>query len=324
MAISGSIDFTLTRDTCIKEALQQLGAIGAGEDPTAEDYTDCALTMNLMLKSWQNRDVARNLIRPFYVFLEPNKRVYDLSTTVAASAPSGYSFWADTLAADYTDDDLTMTVTDGTGAADADELVLVADNGALLVGDVESGGGTTTLTVPDLNGDAESGKYYYTFNGRAQRPISILYANRCLLPVNSALNDELDYNSHPVTILTRRDYSTLAAKSTDGASTSIFYDAQWPTGKLYVWPESANGGEFLEIWGQFQIDDMDSDTDNFALPSRWYYAVTMNLAKCLLTKYGTSADTRAFIKEEAKTSLLDAEFGETEDYVQFIPDNRRR
>ena len=74
MALSGSIDFTLTRDDAIKEALQQLGVLGAGVSPTSDDLTDCGVTLNLMLKSWQNKEIAQNLIKKFYVFLNDEVR----------------------------------------------------------------------------------------------------------------------------------------------------------------------------------------------------------------------------------------------------------
>jgi len=326
MAVSGSFDFTLTRDTCIKEALQQLGVIGEGETPSSTTYTDCAVTMNLMLKSWQNKEVAKNLIRKFYVFLNDEQREYDLSTTVGSSAPSCFDFYADTTAADYTDGDTSLTVTTGTGATDADEIIIMPDSGAWdgSVGDVESGGGTTTLTIPDMNVTAESGKYYYTWSARVTRPVDIIYVNRCMLPTSIGEDKVLEYISTPCKILNQRDYASLAAKDTDGAATNVYYDPQWPTAQLYVWPEPSAIGEFLEIWGQFTIDDMDEASNNFALPSHWYYAVTMNLAKALLSKFGCSAETRKHIKEEAQNSLLEAEMGETEDYLQFQPDLRGR
>ena len=37
MATSGSVDFTLTRDEIINDALVQIGAIEAGETPSAAD-----------------------------------------------------------------------------------------------------------------------------------------------------------------------------------------------------------------------------------------------------------------------------------------------
>ncbi len=45
--------FAVTRDDLIKAALRKLEVIGEGETPSAEDYTNCAFGLNIMLKSWE-------------------------------------------------------------------------------------------------------------------------------------------------------------------------------------------------------------------------------------------------------------------------------
>lgn len=329
MALTASFDFTMTRDDAIQEALEQLGVLGEGETPTAAQLTSDARTLNLLLKAWQNKEVAQNLIRRFYVFLQAGQREYTLSKTVASSDPSCFNFYADTLAADYVDDDLTMTVTTGTGAADADELLLVSDTGAFGLGDVESGGGTTTLVVPDLNVDAASGKYYYAWTARAIRPVNILFAERHLLPTSIGEQDVIQTVSHPVKVGERRDWQELSAKHTSGATTMVWFNEggkvdTWEDAVLHVWPQPTGYGEYLELWGQFEIDDLDGATDNFNLPSRWYLAVAFNLAKWLAGKYGVSPQKKNYIAALAQEALDEAEMGESDEQFQFMPDNRWR
>jgi hypothetical protein len=43
----------VTRDDLIKASLRKLEVIGEGETPSAEDYTNCAFGLNIMLKSWE-------------------------------------------------------------------------------------------------------------------------------------------------------------------------------------------------------------------------------------------------------------------------------
>lgn len=57
MTTSGSTDFTLTRDQIISEALEQLGAIGIGETPSAADVTSCSRSLNMMIKAWETQGV---------------------------------------------------------------------------------------------------------------------------------------------------------------------------------------------------------------------------------------------------------------------------
>lgn len=331
MALSNSIDFTLTRDDAITEALDQLGVLGEGVSPTAAQLAADGRTLNLMLKAWQNKEVSKSLIRRFYVFLNAGQREYTLSTTAASSDASCYNYYADTLAADYADGGTALTVTTGTGFTDADELIVMPDSGQwdASVGDVESGGGTTSLVIPDLNIDAESGNYVYAWTTRVTRPVGIMYAERKLLPTGVGEDPVLDVVGHGIKVGNRRDWSELSSRATAGATTMLWYNEagvteDWSAGTIHVWPEPTNIGEVLECWGQFQIDDMDSAGDNFSLPSKWYLAVAFNLAKWLAGKYAVSPQKKGYIAALAQEALDDAEMGESEDQFQFLPDNRWR
>ena len=55
MAVSGTSTFTLTRDEMIKAVLRNLGALGAGEVPETEDYTNVSQAINVMIKSWAKK-----------------------------------------------------------------------------------------------------------------------------------------------------------------------------------------------------------------------------------------------------------------------------
>ena len=59
MTTSGSFDWQLSRDQIITAALQKLGVVqsGDGNAPTANQITDAATALNLMVKSWQNKGV---------------------------------------------------------------------------------------------------------------------------------------------------------------------------------------------------------------------------------------------------------------------------
>jgi hypothetical protein len=103
-----------------------------------------------------------------------------------------------------------------------------------------------------------------------------------------------------------------------------WYNEQWPDGKVHVWPTPDHSDNWLEIWEAKTIDDMDSAGDNFALPSRWYLAVAMNLGLLLTTKYGVSDATYQKIARAADKSLFMAETSESERFLQFTPDDRGR
>lgn len=53
MATSGSVNYTVDRNTLIKESMQLIAAIDEGVDPNATQISDASRTLNIMLKAWQ-------------------------------------------------------------------------------------------------------------------------------------------------------------------------------------------------------------------------------------------------------------------------------
>lgn len=52
MALSGSTNYSVTRNDVINRALRIIGAIGQGETPTAAAYTEAAHALNDIMKEW--------------------------------------------------------------------------------------------------------------------------------------------------------------------------------------------------------------------------------------------------------------------------------
>ena len=301
MATSGSIDFTLTRDTCIDEALAQLGVLGEGQTPTAAQYTADGVTLNLMLKSWQGKEFTQNLITRMYVFMQDEQREYELSVTAASSAESSYDFYHD------------------------NRIGIELDNGKIHWTTVASGGTTDSpvLTAGPAT-VASSGRSVYAYTTKATRPLDILYATLNNKPTLVGEDNVLDEQATPCEILTRERWTALNLKSTEGQVNSLWYNEQWPTAKLHVWPEPTGHGDILELWVQTTIDDMDATADNFALPSKWYLAVALQLALLLTSKYGVSDKTYTRVMRAAEKALFEAENSESEEWLQFTPDDRGR
>ena len=326
MAVSGSIDFTLTRDTCIAQALAQLGVLGEGEVPTAAQYTDDAITLNLMLKAWQNKEISQNLIRRVYVWMQDEKTEYSLSTTAASSDESSADFYFDKLDAALSASGTTLSVTTGTGIADSDRIGIELSNGKMHWTTVASGGATTApvLTTGPATA-AASGNAVYAYTTKATRPLDILYGVEVAKSTVVGENTVVDGTSIPLEILARERYVDLANKKAESTQVnSLWYDEQWPTGLLHVWPEPTGHGRYLTLWVQTTIDDMDAAGDNFALPSKWYLAIAFQLALWLTPKYGVSDAKFKRIQLLAAEALFLAETGESEDYLRFTPDDRGR
>lgn len=58
MTTSGLTTWTLTAHDLVKAAMGEIAAIDPGQSPDAEEFEDCILRLNGMLKSWQLRGVT--------------------------------------------------------------------------------------------------------------------------------------------------------------------------------------------------------------------------------------------------------------------------
>lgn len=325
MALSSSYDFTITRDDAITEALDMIGKLGEGQSPTAAQLTADSRTLNLMLKSWMNRDFTQNLMRRFYVFLQPGQREYTLSTTAASSDECTTSFYRDELATALVATDTAVEV-DGTSSSDSDRIGIVLDDNTVHWSTISSGGGTTSLVIADAiaTGDtAAVDNQIIIYTSKNIRPVDIIYGTVSTGATDVGQHNAINETATPLLKLTRERWTDLSAKDSRGQTNSWWYNEQWPNASLHVWPTPNDGTQWLELWEQTTIDDMDGATDNFALPSRWYLAVTLNLAKLLCIKYGAPDVTYQKIKAEAGEALFMAETSEDEAFIQFTPDDRR-
>ena len=78
MSTSGSTDFSVSRNDIIKSALRKIVAYAPGETPDANDITDSALALNLMIKSWQNESIGIWKNIEAALFLEDAENTYTL------------------------------------------------------------------------------------------------------------------------------------------------------------------------------------------------------------------------------------------------------
>ena len=60
MSTSGSSNFTLTRNELIQEALERIGAIADGENPSAGVLASSARSLNIIIKKWQKEQRFEN------------------------------------------------------------------------------------------------------------------------------------------------------------------------------------------------------------------------------------------------------------------------
>lgn len=325
MATSGSIDFELTRDDVITEAMEMLGVLPEGVSPTAAQLTSCARTLNAMLKHWQTTGTHLFVNQRLYLFLQKADREYNLNQTAASSDHLTASFYATALNGAVEATNTAITVDDGANISDSDNIGIFTSNNDMHWTTVASGGGTASivLTADDEEYDFADEAVVYTYTTKASRPRKILHATHRVKPVSDyGFHDSLDGTETTVDVLARTDYADLSDKAAAGTRVNqMYYDKTWPNAVARVWPAPDVGGGYLVLWCERPIEDVDSASDNFDLPQEWSLAIASNLAMWLTTKFGVSDRTFGRVAALARECKMEAESGDSEEYMKFEMDN---
>jgi hypothetical protein len=312
MTISTSIDFSVTRDDIITEALELLGVLGEGETPNASQLTSSARTLNLMVKAWQSRGFNIFATQRIYFFPQKATNEYLTSTWNATTA-----YTKTEVATAGVATDTTVVVDSITGISDEDIIGIELDSGSWHWTTVSGAPAGSTVTITDALPSAVAvNNYVIAYTTTAKRPMKLEEVVR---------RDLVSGSDTPLTdILTRNQYLALSPKTTDGAITSIYYDPQIGTGKLYIWPETDTIRKILVLYVQKTLADLDSSSDNPEYPQEWYLALTYNLAELLMPKYGTDAKRAQLIIKNAQFFREEAESFDVEDTVHFHPEIRSK
>jgi len=73
---SGTTTFSVTRDDIIKGALRKIGVVAQGELPTADQTTEAAFALNLMVKAWEADGMPLWALRTTPIPLVSGKTTY--------------------------------------------------------------------------------------------------------------------------------------------------------------------------------------------------------------------------------------------------------
>lgn len=292
MALSTSWSFTVVRDDIIREAMLNIGAIGEAETPTAQEVTDCARKLNMLVKSWMgSQDFAPGLKmwerQRGTLFLYSNRGIYTLGG-------SNSDHWAGGVTGGFTYSTHNRT-TLTSNAAQSATVLNVASVTKINVNDqigiqgpvdiywtTVSSVGSTTVTIPSpgLPVASLANAYVWNYTTTAQRPLAI---------VTCVLRDNADQDI-PMNVMTLQDYEILPTKAQStyqSDPTAYYYESQFASGS-----SNQGGGQiYLDVGGAQDITkhlhivymrpvmDFNNPGDNPEYPQQWYRALSWGLSK---------------------------------------------
>lgn len=275
MAIATTIDFTVTRDDLIQEALELLQVIEIGGTPETAHVTSMARTLNMLIKALQADSVTMTTKKLAYLFPASDSQSYTLSssgdrytysyvkTTVDGAASSGAS---------------TIDVDSVTGIANTYNIGIYQSDGTMHWTTVNGApsGSTVTLTAT-LTADVDDGAIVYCFASKADRPMSV---EQAWIRNDDGIDTEID-------VVSLIDYMNQPSKNTEGQINMVAYDAQVTTPKLYVWPVSEDLRDVVVLLVKRSVYDFDGSTNNPDFPQEAFMMLAYNLAVMAGPKFGS-------------------------------------
>ena len=266
----------------ISRALKDIGALEAGESPSADATQDAFDMLNDLVDQWSNEEMMVYYKNEIVFPIVSGQTQYTIGPTGSINA----SF---------------------TGSISGNILTVTGINsGAINVGQVLSGTGITAYTKIEKmltgagNNVNEAGTYQVsiyqnvtstTITAYYQRPLSIdsafvrINTNSNGVPI---VNGGLDY---PIAVLAIEDYQMIGLKTLNGPwPKALYYQPSETLGNIYVWPNPAQGE--MHIFADNLFQSYTSLTDPIVLPQGYTMALRWNLAERLMPMYGKSNPTQ--------------------------------
>jgi hypothetical protein len=255
----------------VSRSLKDIGALEAGETPTADTAQDAFDMLNDLIDQWSNESML-----PYYkteiVFpVTPNVTQYTIGPggSIGAAFTGSISGTTLTVAASSLTSgaiNLGQTIT-GSGIS-AGTTIVAFGTGA---GGQVNYAGTYTVNISQTAGSTSISAGY-------QRPIAV---NSAFVRVATSASN-LDY---PVAILNVESYEMIGLKTLNGPwPKALYYQPTQPLGNIFVWPSPAQGE--MHVFADMMLARYTSLYDTVVLPQGYSMALRWCLAERLMPMFG--------------------------------------
>ena len=302
MTTSASVDFSVSRDNLIEDALRTAGIIGIDDSASSNQLTWAARLLNMYKKSLGAHGPALWARKTGWILPQTDTNEIDLG-------PSGdhatLSYVQTQTSAAASSGATTITVDSITGISASDKIGIEQDDGEVQWTTVSGAPSGSTITLATaLADDVANDAYVWTYTTKLVRPLRILEAY---------VRDEVGNTETPIDVLSKQEYETVGSKESDGVPNMLAYDPQLTDGRAYIYPRISDGSTLIKIIFQRPFEDFDAADDTPDFPQEWYLALMLNLAVLLAPAGGLPVNDRKLLIQEAGMALLTAQGNEPEE-----------
>jgi hypothetical protein len=262
----------------ITRAMKDIGAIAAGEVPTADEAQDGLDMLNDMIAQWSNENMMV-FYRSEIIFQTTQNQV---QYTIGPSGQMGATFTGSISGTTLTVPangvtaggiNIGMTLS-GTGIAAGTRIVAFKTGAG---GNVNEGG---TYTVsPSQTASSTTITAYY------ERPLTIESGFVRVATMQGGSNIAGGYLDYPLTIFSLEEYESIGIKQLNGPwAKGIYYQPSELLGTIYVYPNPSQGE--LHLFTQTIFREFGNLNDTIQLPQGYNMALRWCLAERLMPMYG--------------------------------------
>lgn len=307
MAVSGSTNFSQTRNEVILDALSLIGVNSVGKTPSAEDVSLANRMLNKMVKAWQTKGLHMWTKEEGILFLTPYIGQYDLglSTTNFATKDSSITT---KLTTDVAQNDTILTVATTSGMLVNDNIGIVQDDGYIYWTTIESISDSITVVIPSpgLPVAISQDQLVYDYTTQASKPLRILDA-RTLSGIDLGVEGTSQVET-PLTLVAYQSYFNVGMITvTSTLPNQGMYVPKDTNGRFYIWPRPVDASKRIQLTYERIIDDLDTARDDFDFPSEWLEPLTFQLAIRLGTPFGKEGKMQVLLPfaSEMLQNLID-------------------
>ena len=284
MATSGSVNFSITRDNIITEALQLVGVIGEGETPSTNQKSDCARSLNMMTKFWMADGMNLFVNQEIVLFPIKGQRQYTFGGSSVDRMARESEVITTQLNGSHSSTATALTVDSTTGMAVGDVIGIVTDSSGIHFSTITAVGSSTTLTINDaLDDDASDNDRVYTYTTAFTQKV---------LGINNAWIRTTNDTDIPINIISRQEYVDLSKKTESGRINQLYFDPQVTTANMNVWPvpDDSRTNDRIHLYVTRAYEDFDGVVNESEpdFPQEWYLPLCWGLAVFIAPKYGVS------------------------------------
>lgn len=284
-------DFTLTTNSIIEEAYDNLQMGIDGEAVSPEMFFRARRTLNLMLADWQNQGIHLWTYTDATLFLQAGKTSYTLADSNFAENPVRTALTNAELAGSFTVD------LDGVSELAATwNIGIMQDDNTLFWTIVDSILGNEVTLIDALPSDVFAAQPVFYYEVTAPDVERVLGVRR----TNNFTDDT------PINFVSRQEYFDLPNKEIEGAVSEAYFSRQIPDGILFLWQTPADSQELVKVRYERRLFDFVNNDDLPDVPKGYFLAISVNLAYWLTAKYRVPESVYARVRELADLSLTNA------------------